>query len=45
VKFHAKAPIKIQKLIENLIIDIFQKSIFFLFESGSLDLPVAVPEA
>ena len=41
MKFHAKAPIKIQKLIENLIIENFQKSVFFLFESADSVLPIA----
>ena len=37
MKFYARAaPICIQNFIENLIIEIFQKSSFFLFESGSL---------
>ena len=39
MKFYAKSSVKIQKLIENLIIEKFQKSVFFLFESGSLDSP------
>ena len=39
MKFYAKSSVKIQKLIENLIIEKFQKSVFFLFESGILDSP------
>ena len=39
VKWYAKYSIKIQKLIEILIIENFQKSVYFLFESGSLDSP------
>ena len=33
VKFYAKAPINIQKLIKIILIEIFKKSVFFLFES------------
>ena len=39
VKFYAKAPINIQKLIKIILIEIFKNSVFFLFESGSLDSP------
>ena len=39
VKWYAKSSIKIQELIEILIIENFQKSVYFLFESGSLDSP------
>jgi hypothetical protein len=40
VKFYAKSSMKIQKLIENLIIENFQKSVFFLFESADSVLPI-----
>ena len=39
MKFYAKAPINIQKLIKIILIEIFKNSVFFLFESGSLDSP------
>ena len=39
MKFYAKSSIKIQELIENLIIENFQIYVFFLFESGTLDSP------
>ena len=39
-KFYAKSSMKIQKLIENLIIENFQKSVFFLFESADSVLPI-----
>ena len=41
VKFYAKSSMKIQKLIENLIIENFQKSVFFLFESADSVLPIS----